>query len=81
MLLPLIDRIEKRFLSLIKLLTLEDEDERKRERHVNAYEKKRRKKKKGVRKNGIGKRKDIELVREISIFDVPCIIRSGIYEP
>ncbi len=45
LLLPLIDRIEKRFLSLVKLLTLEDEDERKRERHVNAYEKKRRKKK------------------------------------
>jgi hypothetical protein len=44
--LSLFDRIEKkRFLSLIKQLTLEDEDERKRGRHVNAYEKKKNKKK------------------------------------
>jgi len=45
------------------------------------HTKRKEERKKGVRKNGIGKRKDIELVREISIFDVPCIIRSGIYEP
>ncbi len=78
----LIDRIEKRFLSLIKLLILEDEDERKRGRHVNAYEKK-KKKEKGSNTNGMeGEKKGIELVVcEISILDVPYIIKSGIYEP
>jgi hypothetical protein len=51
--LSLVDRIEKRFFSLRKLLTLEDEDERKRGRHVNAYEKKKKKKKKEEKKRGV----------------------------
>jgi hypothetical protein len=40
---PLSERIEKRFLSLEKLLTLQDEDDRKREKACRCIRKKRRK--------------------------------------
>ncbi len=56
----LIDRIEKRFLSLRKLLTFEDEEERKRERHVNAHEKEEEERKTRSNINGLGEREKKE---------------------
>ena len=65
---------KKRFLSLRKRLILEDEDKRKSEGHVNAYEKK------GSTASGIGKRAISLVVCQVSLLDASCIIRSDIYE-